>query len=114
MFDFDDYEDLSDYAYTYPVKDILQQAYTKKNSPTWEYRDFIVRYVEAEVLAGQRQFHEDEQAWQRLQFYMNQVSEDFFNPYSTAKPAEEEEKVYILYDQTLLLLYDGNPIGRFE
>lgn len=114
MFDFDDYEDLNKYVYTYPVKDILQQAFAKKNSPTWKYQEFIVRYVEAEVLAGQRKFHEDEQAWQRLQFYMKQVSEDFFNPYSTAKPAEVEEKVYILYDQTLLLLYDGNPIGSFE
>ncbi len=114
MFDFDDYEALSDYDYTYPVKDMLQQVYAKDNSPTWKYREFIVRYVQAEILAGQRKFQEDEQAWQRLQFYMKQVSEDFLNSYLTAKPAEVEEKVYILYDQTLLLLYDGNPIGRFE
>ena len=26
MFDFDDYEDLNDYAYTYPVKDMLGRS----------------------------------------------------------------------------------------
>lgn len=49
MFDFEDYERLEDYVFTYPAKEVIDSEYQrwirkqKKRVAPWRYREFIVQ-----------------------------------------------------------------------
>ena len=111
MFDFDDYEDLSDYVFTYPSKDIIDSEYQrwlkkqKKRVAPWKYREFIVEFVKERITFGYRKYGEVEPEWETLLHYIKEVESEF-NTGNTVVL----EKAIILYDQTLLLLLDAHPL----
>ena len=111
MFDFDDYEKLDDYSFTYPTLELLRAKYVKwlKAHPPqvapWEYRRKLVEYVKEDIIAGHRKYGEVEPEWETLLFYIKEAEKDFEDA-----DIDTLYKVIILYDQTLLLLYEGHPL----
>lgn len=111
MFDFDDYENLDDYTFTYPVLKILRRKYVKwlkKHPPhisPWEYRHKLIEYVKEDIVVGHRKYGEFEPEWEALLFYIKEVEKDF-----ECADIDALYKALILYDQVLLLLYEGHPL----
>ena len=110
-FDFDDYENLEDYTFTYPALEVLKSEYQKwlikqkKRVPPWEYRDFIIKFVKERISFGCRKFGEVEPEWETLLYYIEEVEKGFNAGDDTAL-----EKAIILYDQALLLFCEGHPL----
>lgn len=98
MFDFDDYGDLSEYEFTYPAEAVLAAKYKKQENNIASYEDFVVDYVKHEIIKGCRKYGEFESEWGVLKSYSKDMSADAL------------DKVYILYDQVLLLLFEGNTL----
>jgi len=111
MFDFDDYENLEDYIFTYPAKEVLESEYQKwvkkqkKRVPPWEYREFIIRFVNERIIFGCRKYGEVEPEWKTLLYYIKEVETEFNTGKGTVL-----EKAIILYDQALLLFCEGHPL----
>ena len=111
MFDFDDYENLDDYTFTYPALEVLKSEYQKwlrkqtKRVPTWEYRAFIIRFVKDRIVFGCRKYAEVEPEWETLLYYIKEVEEEFKSGGAIAL-----EKAVILYDQALQLFCEGHPL----
>ena len=111
MFDFDDYENLNEYIFTYPAFELLKNrcvGWLKKHKlrvTPWEYRNKIIEYVKEEIQIGYRKYGEVEPEWENLKYHIKEVENDFNNGNSLAL-----DKAVILYDQVLLLLYEGNPL----
>ena len=111
MFDFDDYERLEDYVFTYPAKEVIDIEYQKwlrkqkKRVPPWEYREFVIGFVKERITFGCRRFAEVEPQWETLLYYIKEVEKEFNTDKITAL-----EKAVILYDQALLLFCEGNPL----
>ena len=111
MFDFDDYENLDDYIFTYPALDILRRKYVKwlkKHPPhvaPWEYRNKLLEYTKTEIVVGRRKYGEIEPEWEQLLYYTTEIEKDFKN-----SDVDALYKIIILYDQALILLYEGNPL----
>lgn len=111
MFDFDDYENLDDYTFTYPALELLRARYVKwlKMHPPyvvpWEYRRILVEYVKEDIVVGHRKYGEFEPEWETLLFYIKEVEKDF-----ECADIDALYKTLILYDQALLLLYEGHPL----
>ena len=111
MFDFDDYENLENYTFTYPVLELLKARYVKwlkTHSPRvapWEYRQKLVEYVKEEIVIGHRKYGEFEPAWETLLFYIKEVESAF-----ECADIDAVYKALILYDQVLMLLYEGHPL----
>ena len=110
-FSFDDYEDIREYTFTYPAKEVIDSEYQKwqrkqkKRVPPWEYRDFVIRFVKERISFGCRKYGEFEPEWETLTYYMKEVEREFNSGKSTAL-----EKAVILYDQALLLFCEGHPL----
>ncbi len=110
-FDFDDYENLEDYVFTYPAKEVIDSEYQKwlkkqkKRVPPWEYREFVIRFVKDRITFVHRKFGEVEPEWETLLYYIKEVETKFDADKSTAL-----EKAVILYDQVLLLFCEGHPL----
>lgn len=110
-FNFDDYENLEDYVFTYPALEVLRSEYQKwlikqkKRVPPWEFRDFIIRFVKERIIFGCRKYGEFEPEWEILLYYVEEIKKEFNSGNDTAL-----EKAVILYDQALLLLYEGHPL----
>lgn len=110
-FNFDDYEKLVDYTFTYPALEVLKSEYQKwlikqnKRVLPWEYRDFIIWFVKERISFGCRKYGEFEPEWESLLYYMKEVEKEFNSGDDTAL-----EKAVILYDQTLLLFCEGHPL----
>lgn len=111
MFNFDDYENLDDYTFTYPTVEILRGKYVKwlkKHPPyvaPWEYRCKLVEYINEEIVVGHRKYGEFEPEWETLLFYIKEIKKDF-----KCADIDALYKALILYDQALLLLYEGHPL----
>ena len=111
MFDFEDYERLGDYVFTYPAKEVIDSEYQrwirtqKKRVAPWMYREFIVGFVKERITFGNRKYGEVEPEWETLLHYIKEVETEFNTGNSVAL-----EKAVILYDQALLLLLDTHPL----
>lgn len=110
-FSFNDYEDISEYIFTYPALEVLKSEYQKwlrkqkKRVPPWEYREFIVMFVKDRISFGCRKYGEFEPEWETLLYYIKDVEKEF-----KAGDAVALEKAVILYDQALLLFCEGHPL----
>lgn len=110
-FNLDDYESLEDYTFTYSAREVLESEYQKgikkqkKSIPTCEYWDFIIRFVKERIIFGCRKYGEVEPEWETLLYYIEEVEKAF-----NAGKDITIEKAVILYDQALLLLYEGHPL----
>lgn len=110
-FSFDDYENISEYVFTYPTKEVIDSEYQKwlrkqkKRVPAWEYREFVIKYVKERIIFGCRKYGEFEPEWETLLYYIEEVEKEFNTDNGTAL-----EKAVILYDQTLLLFCEGHPL----
>lgn len=110
-FDFDDYENLEDYAFTYPALEVLKSEYQKwlikqkKRVPPWEYREFIIKFVKERISFGCRKYGAVEPEWETLLYYVEEVEKEF-----KAGDGTVLEKAVILYDQALLLFCEGHPL----
>ena len=111
MFDFNDYENLDDYSFTYPALELLRAKYVKwlkKHPPyvePWEYRNKLLEYTKAEIIVGCRKYGEVEPECEQLLYYITEIETNFKND-----DVDALYKIIILYDQVLLLLYEGNPL----
>lgn len=110
-FNFDDYENLEDYIFTYPALGVLKSKYQKwlrkqkKGVTSRDYGEFIIKFVKDRITIGCRKFGEVEPEWETLLYYMNEVKKEFDADNSIAS-----EKAVILYDQVLQLFYEGHPL----
>lgn len=115
MFDFDDYEDLKDYVFTYPALEVLQHEYKvglkrkDKNLPTCSFQDFIIKHTNHRIRHGYSKFREFEPEWEKLYMYIVDIKEKYGGKTDT----ESLEKAVILYDQTLILFHEGNPLPPY-
>ena len=110
-FNFDDYENLEDYIFTHPAKEVIDSEYQKwlrkrkKRVPPWEYRDFIIRFVKERISFGYRKYGEVKPEWETLLHYIEEVEKEFSTGNNSAL-----EKAIILYDQTLLLFWESHNL----
>ena len=99
MFDF---EDLSNYAFTYQVEQVLESQYKmwlRKTKRKVVYEDFVIPFVKERILYGYNRFRELEPEWEKLKYYIEEVEKE-----------NSIEKTNILYDQVLQLFYEGFPL----
>ena len=102
MFDFEDYEDLSDYVFTYPVEQVLDSQYklwVRKTKSTKSYKEFVIPFVKERITFGYNRCRELEPEWEKLKYYIEEVEKE-----------QSKEKDIILYDQVLQLFYEGFPL----
>ena len=103
MFDFDDYEDLSDYTYFYPIENLMERQYPlykrKKEKAFLPYEEWVYKTVYDCVIRGLNKYGEIEHEWHRLKYYMEEL-----------EISKHLQKVCIIYDQALLLLFDTHPL----
>ena len=102
MFDFEDYEDLSDYVFTYPVEQVLDSQYklwVRKTKSTKSYDEFVIPFVKERITFGYNRCRELEPEWEKLKYYIDEVEKE-----------QSKEKAIILYDQVLQLFYEGFPL----
>ncbi len=100
MFDFDDYEDLGEYCFEYPAREVIEceyQIYLRKHKDKKPYKEFVIDFVKERILLGYRKLREIETEWEKLKYYIEE-------------PDITTEKAIILYDQVLQLLYEGHPL----
>lgn len=115
MFDFEDYEDLKDYVFTYPAFEVLQHTYHKglktknKTLPTCCFQDFIIRHTKHRIRHGYVKFREFEPEWECLYMYIVEIQKN----YTGKKDTENIEKATILFDQALILYHEGNPLPPY-
>ena len=103
MFDFDDYEDLGDYCFEYPVEQVLESQYklwVRKTKRKVVYEDFVIPFVKERIMYGYSRYRELEPEWEKLKYYIDEVEKE-----------NSIEKAHILYDQALLLFYEGFPLS---
>lgn len=103
MFDFDDYESLNDYEFYYPITDILENQYhlykRKKEKGFLPYEEWVYKTVYNCVIRGLNKYGEVEHEWHRLKYYLE-----------NSEVSKVGQKVHIIYDQALLLLFDTHPL----
>lgn len=102
MFEFDDYEDLSDYTFTYPVEQVLNSQYKmclRKHKEKKIFEEFVIPFVKERIMYGYSRFRELEPEWEKLKYYIDEVEKE-----------SSIEKAHILYDQVLQLFYEGFPL----
>lgn len=103
MFDFDDYEALSDYVFTYPVEQVLDSQYKmclRKHKEKRTFEEFVIPFVKERIMYGYSRYRELEPEWEKLKYYIDEVEKE-----------NSIEKAHILYDQALLLFYEGFPLS---
>ena len=103
MFDFDDYEVLSDYVFTYPVEQVLDSQYKmclRKHKEKSTFEEFVIPFVKERIMYGYSRYRELEPEWEKLKYYIDEVEKE-----------NSIEKAHILYDQALLLFYEGFPLS---
>lgn len=103
MFDFDDYEALSDYVFTYPVEQVLDSQYKmclRKHKEKRTFEEFVIPFVKERIMYGYSRSRELEPEWEKLKYYIDEVEKE-----------NSIEKAHILYDQALLLFYEGFPLS---
>lgn len=103
MFDFDDYEDLTNYEFYYPIEEVLENHYhlykRKKEKNFLPYEDWVYKIVYDCVIRGLHKYGEVEHGWHRLKYYLD-----------NSEVSKVPQKVHIIYDNALLLLYDTHPL----
>jgi len=110
-FSFDDYENMADYTFAYPTSKVLGIEYQKwlkkpKNRiSSHEYKEFIIKFVKERIILGYNRYREYESEWEVLLYYIEEIEKEF-----NAGTAIATEKTIILYDQALLLFYEGFPL----
>ncbi|MBO4941196.1 MAG: hypothetical protein J6D15_03240 [Clostridia bacterium] len=115
MFDFDEYENLDDYTFTYPTLEVLQHTYHKglkqkdKSLPTCCFQDFIIRHTKFRIQHGYRRYREFEPEWETLYMLISEIKKDYKGKSDTVSL----EKAVILFDQALLLFHEGNPLPSY-
>ena len=106
MFDFDDYESLNDYEFFYPIEEVLETQYhlykRKKEKGFLPYEEWVYNTVYDCIMMGLNRYGEVEHEWYRLKFYLENL-ENF-------EVSKVGQKVHIIYDQALLLLFDTHPL----
>ena len=115
MFDFEDYENLGDYTFTYPALEVLQHTYHKelkwkdKSLPTCCFQDFIIKRTKFRIQHGYRRYRELEPEWESLYMLMSDIAKDYKGKSDTVSL----EKAVILFDQALLIYHEGNPLPPY-
>ena len=115
MFDFEDYENLSDYVCTYPAFEVLQHTYNialkrkEVDLPACTFQDWIIRHTKFRIKHGYRKYREFEPEWVVLYNYIVEIKENYKGKTDT----ENLEKAVILFDQALLLFHEGNPLPPY-
>lgn len=102
MFDFEDYEEVSDYVFTYPVEQVLESQYKmwlRKHKEKKTFEEFVIPFVKERIMYGYNRFRELEQDWEKLKYCIEEVEKE-----------NSIEKANILYDQVLQLNYEGFPL----
>ena len=102
MFDFDDYEDLGDYCFEYPVEQVLESQYklwVRKTKRKVVYEDFVIPFVKERIMYGYSRYRELEPEWEKLKYCIEEVEKE-----------NSIEKANILYDQVLQLFYECFPL----
>jgi len=100
-FNFDDYENLGDYIFTYPVLEVLKSEYQswlrkqKKGVPSLEHREFIVDFVKDRITFGCRKYGEFEPEWETLAYYMEEVQKIFSNTF----PGKDGKSVELGFEE---------------
>ena len=84
MFDFDEYENLDDYTFTYPALEVLQHTYHKglkqkdKYLPTCRFQDFIIKHTKFRIQHGYRHYREFEPEWETLSRTITKFTLNYF------------------------------------
>ncbi|MBE7013159.1 MAG: hypothetical protein E7416_03690 [Ruminococcaceae bacterium] len=103
MFDFDDYKNLTDYTFHYPVQEVLKTQYAqykrKIQNNMLSFDKWVLETVKSSVIRGYNKYAEIEPEWARLKYYMDNI-----------QVSKSLQKVCIIYDQALLLLFDSHPL----
>lgn len=102
MFDFEDYEEVSDYVFTYPVEQVLESQYKmwlRKHKEKKTFEEFVIPFVKERIMYGYNRFRELEPDWEKLKYCIEEVEKE-----------NSIEKANILYDQALQLFYEGFPL----
>ena len=100
----DEYVDIYDYDYHYPVEDWVMQEFKKRSKREQNFVEFLQEFALTHITHGV--YHNSEDAdWRRLKLLlMGRLYE-----YNIGLEFPTRE-VFILLDQALLLEHDGNPI----
>ncbi len=115
MFDFEGYENLSDYVFTYPAFEVLQHTYNvalkrkEVSLPACSFQDFIIRHTKFRIKHGYRKYREFEPEWVNLYDYIVEIEKE----YSGKSDTTNLEKATILFDQALILFHEGNPLPPY-
>ena len=103
MFDFDDYEDLANYEFYYPINEILEKNYhlykRKKGKDFLPYEEWVYKTFYDTIIRGLNRYGEVEHEWHSLKYYMVDL-----------EASKLLQKAYIIYDQALLLLFETHPL----
>lgn len=103
MLEFNDYETLTDYNFHYPVQEVLKTQYAlykrKSKNNILPFDEWVLETVKSSVIRGYNKYAEVEPEWERLKYYMDNI-----------QVSNLLQKTYIIYDQTLLLLFETHPL----
>ena len=77
MFEFEDYENLSDYVFTYPAFEVLQHTYSvalkrkEVSLPACSFQDYIIKHTKFRIKHGYRKYREFEPEYRAFGYVDN-------------------------------------------